>query len=367
MKVPEILERAQACIEQLPLRTVGEQTEKSYKRVFARLWRQPTLDPLTPGAARDTFYGKRAALHWVSRFVLDRLISNYRAACERDDVAAVQHWVAILEHTLGRIEPALQRDPPWVAAGSPLQSPLSRWREQAGPHPQRGANSKRHVLGDLPRDWDERVWQAAVDCWNAPRDQRNLDALAVELSVPVRPVELSRGDVVVDQKSPHLLEISISPSKNHGGRYGTQTTTIKIDPVKAGGPAAYLAVRCGALGGRMMPSVPENSHRKKLEDLGQIALPGCDVTISAYVCRNQLIADLKATFGAGAAVAAAAGQSTDRMQSKYGNVAHGRKRRGYIGVVCKRAPRTGNVARAHALAEKRKAAMRKPPRGGFDT
>lgn len=367
MKVLEIVKRAEHWIEQLPLRTVKETTERSYKKAFARMWREPTIDPLSPGAARDTYNCNRAALHWVSRLVLDRLTANCRAACERDDLAAVRHWVAILEHTLGRIEPALRRDPPLAEGALALESPASRWGAQAGPHPRRGANSKRHVLGDLPRDWDEQVWQAAVDLWNKPSDERHRDALAVELSAPVRPVELGREDVVVQLKSPHCLQISITPSKDHDGRYGTEMTTIKIDPVKAGGPAAHLALRCGALGGRMMPSVPENAHRKRLEDLGKDALPGCEVTITPYVCRTQLIADLKATFGAGAEVAAAAGQSTDRTQSRYGYAAHGRKRRGFVSIVCERPPRTGNVARARALAAKRKAATRKPTTGGPDS
>jgi hypothetical protein len=93
--------------------------------------------------------------------------------------------------------------------------------------------------------------------------------------------------------------------------------------------------------------------------LGTHALSEYGVAITPYVCREQAIADFKVTLGAGAAVAAAAGQGTDRTQAKYGNVSHGRKRKGLIGVESARTPRTGNIARVRDLAAKRRSA---PPK-----
>jgi hypothetical protein len=173
---------------------------------------------------------------------------------------------------------------------------------------ERGANSKKNVLGLLPENWDERVWQTALEAWNAPEDLRELDALAVQLSVPVRPEDVIVGErvngrsegVLVVRHSARRLDITILPAKSHDGRYGTEVTTLKFDPVEAGGTPAYLAARCVASGGRMVISVrSKNSSRKKLHRLGQIALPEYDVTITPYVCRNQVIADCKATFGGG--------------------------------------------------------------------
>ena len=360
MKVLTIINRAQAVIAKLPQRRVEPDTEVAYRKAFVRMWRKPALDPLADDIALDTFYYRCATLHYVGRSWLQRLTEKCLSAGARGDPAAVLRVAGVLLRVVKRIEPAIERDPPWTE-GSPLQSPSSRWAAQPGARPQRGANSKKHVLPLLPADWDGRLWHAALLEWNEPGNRKNLDALAVELSVPVRPIELSRpGDVVVELKSPHRLEISISPGKNHGGRYGTGMSTIGIDPVKAGGPAAYLAARCSAHGARLAITVARNSHRKRLYQLGRIALPECEVTITANVCRTQLVADLKATWGAGAEVAAAAGHCTDRTQAKYGHVAHGRKRRGVIGVESKRVPRADNVKRARGLGAARR--LRRRPK-----
>ena len=98
----------------------------------------------------------------------------------------------------------------------------------------------------------------------------------------------------------------------------------------------------------------KNAMRKTLARLGQHALPEYGVVITPYVFREQAIADFKVTLGAGATVAAAGGQITDRTQSKYGNVAYGRKRKGLIGVESARTPRAGNVERAKQLAAERR-------------
>jgi hypothetical protein len=285
-------------------------------------------------------------------------------------------WAAVLKKALTRIAEAWDRDPPLAEGASPLKSPASRWRKAAGPDAKpRGAGSKKYVLGLLPPNWDAQVWDVAQEAWNNPADQQDLDTLAVMLSRPARPEDFVPGDrphgwsegVTVVLRSPNCLAITLSPSKNHRGRYGTITTTVLIDPIVAEGAPAYLARRCASSGGRIVVSMPgKNKGRMKLRALGNAALPGCNVNITPYVCRDQAAADFKATLGAGAAVAAACGQGTDRTQSKYGRVEHGRKRLGIIGVECERAPRTGNVARAYALAAKRKAAKPEVKRGGSD-
>jgi hypothetical protein len=376
MTVLELLQRTSDLCERLEGRKIKAETRQAYRDTFARRWREPDLDPLKPMCALNTYYHRRAALHHGGALMISDLSKTCWAAGERDDRAATLLWARVLQKALTRVEEAWDRDPPLADGVSPLKSPASRWREAAGPDAKpRGADAKKNVLGRLPRDWDDRVWDAAQNEWRGPADQQDLDALAVALWAPVRPEDLVPGErphgwsegVTVVLRSPDRLDIKVLPSKSHGGKYGTISTTVKINPVLGGGAAAYLARRCAATGGRLLVSMPKkNKARMKLRSLGEAALPGCDVTITPNVFRDQIIADLKATFGAGAEVAAAAGQSTDRTQSKYGYAQHGRKRRGFIGVECERAPRTGNVARAHALAAKRKAAKPKVKGGGSD-
>ena len=360
MDYAEIQERTAACIGALPKREVCLTTETDYRKTFARMLREPTLDPLSPGIARDTYQHRRAAMHWGSRFVLERIHKMLEVAIDRDDVQATRLAAAMLVRLLSRIEPALQLDPPLEKGGSALQSAASRWKAAAGPHPERGANSKRHVLGLLPPQWDESVWQKALEIWTDPSDQQDRDALAVRSLVPVRSEDFAPGEradgwsegVSVKLRSPHRLDITISPAKSHNGKYGTGVTVVKIDPTKAGAPASYLAARCGD-GAIVISLVAKEASRKKLMRLGQIALPGSDVTITPNVFRNQAIADWKATVGAGIAVAAACGHCTERTQAKYGYVQHGRRRHGLLGVSSKVTPESGNIARTSELRKRR--------------
>ena len=360
MDYAAILERTTTCIGGLPKREVSVETEKKYRKAFALMLREPILDPLKPDIARETYGYRRAAFHWGSRFILVRVHQRWEVAVERRDSEAARLHVAVLKRLLDRIEPALERDPPLKEGASALQSPASRWRAAAGPHPKRGTNSKREVLPLLPPQWDELVWGKAIEIWKDPSDQRDLDALAVRMIAPVRSEDLMPGEralgwsdgATVKLHSPHRIDIIIAPAKSHGGRFGTGLTIVKIDPQKAAAPASYLAARCSD-GPITVSLVSKEASRKKLMRLGKVALPDCDVTITPNVFRNQAIADWKATVGAGIAVAAACGHCTDRTQAKYGRVVHGRRRPGIIGVACKVMPRAGNVARAFEL--------RKPP------
>jgi hypothetical protein len=370
MKVLDLLKRARDCSDRVADRTISTETRKAYRGTFAKMWREPKLDAVRPGCALDTYYYRRASLHVGGALMLNHLSKVCWAAAERQDVSATVLWARVLRRALTRIEAAWERDPPLAPGVSPLASSASRWRGTAGPHPKRGKNSKKHVLALLPPDWDECLWHEAGEEWSGPRFRDQLDVLAVELLVPVRPEEFVPANrphgwsagVKVNLRSARCLALTVAPVKSHGGRFGTLITTVLIDPTEAGDAAVYLAGRCAAAGGNMVvSSSSKNAMRKSLARLGQHALPEYGVTITPYVLRDQAIADFKATLGAGVAVAASAGQGTDRTQSKYGWVQHGRKRRGLIGVESARTPRAGNVARARKLGDRRQLRSLKKP------
>ena len=235
MDYAAILKRSATCLDGLPKREVSLQTQKDYRKTFARMLREPILDPLKPGIAQKTYGHRRAAMHWGSRFVLERTHKRLEAAAGRKDPEAATLHVAMLERLLSRIEPALQRDPPLKEGASALQSSASRWKAAAGPDPKRGTNSKRDVLGLLPPLWDNPVWEGALEAWKDPSDQQDLDALAVRLLVPVRSEDFMPGErshrwsqgVTVNLHSEHRLDITIAPAKSHQGRYGTGVTILR--------------------------------------------------------------------------------------------------------------------------------------------
>lgn len=351
----EIIARGERCCARVPDRSQNEQTVKGYKATFLRMWKSGSLDPLSPGIAFDTYYHRRAALHYGGVAVIRKLTQRVCAAVELQNDAAVTDLTEKLQTLVEIIEGAFKLDPPAEPNVLPWEGSPSRFHQTAIENsPERGANSKKHVLAKLGKFWDRRLWSAAVDA-----DWFYRVELAVHLTVPVRPEDMVPGDrpngwspgVILRLPDPRRLEIAFMPSKSHDGLYGTELTTVIIDPTIADEPAKYLAERCRQAGGHMVVSIEsKNAVRKAIKVLGEKALPESDVTITPYVMRHQLIADLKKTFGAGEEAASAAGHGTQRTQSKYGYIQHGRKRRGYVDIISARKPRFGNVERARQFS-----------------
>ena len=351
----EIIERGRQCCARVPERTQNEKTQKGYAKAFVGMWASGNLDPLRLGIAFDTYYYRRAALHYGGVAAIRKLIERVLSAVERQDDAAVADLTRKLRALVGEVEIAFELEPPAEPNLLPWQRPPSRFHRMVIENvPKRGANSKKHVLANLPSTWDRLLWATAITSDSVYKDE-----LAVHLTVPVRPEDMVPGHrpngwspgVVLRLPEPRRLEIAFMPSKSHNGLYGTGLTTIIIDPTIADEPAKYLARRCLQEGGQMVVSIEsKNAIRKAIKLLGEKALPKSNVTITPSVMRHQLIADLKRTFGAGEEVASASGHGTERTQAKYGYIQHGRKRKGYIQISSARKPRAGNVERARQLS-----------------
>ena len=352
MDVMNLIDRASALCAQVDGRTVGDQTLEAYTKQFRRMWDRDDLDPLRPGVALDTYYHRRAAVHFVGACRLEETVSECVAAIDARNARETIDAARKLRELVERLEPVFALDPPIPKETLPWTLPPSRWHQSENDKPDRGENSKRHLLARLPGDWDQLLWNGTAPDWHyrAP--------LAVLLTIPVRSEELMAGDrpagfspgVVLELESSGLLTLSFMPVKSHRGLFGTERTTIKIDPRIADEPARYLAMLCKGAGGRLVVSIEsKNALRKAMTKLGAKTFPTIEDNITPNVARHQLIADMKKTFGAGEIVAAAAGQGTERTQSRYGYYQHGRKRRGYVSVVTARPPRAGFTDRVKRL------------------
>lgn len=356
----ETIARGERCCALVADRVVNENTAKDYKATFVRMLKAGSLDPFAAGISFDTFYCRRAALHYGGAIAIQKLTARIRVAIGQQDEAVVANLGWMLQDLVNAIEVAFERDPPGEPNTLPWEGPSSRFHKTAMASVTtlaRGANSKKHVLGKLDRAWDQQLWIKAVEV-----EFSYLLPLAVHLTVPVRPEEMVPGDrpkgwsagIILDLLDPRRLEIRFKPVKSHGGLYGTELTTIVIDPTIADEPAKYLAARCREAGGHMVVSVKsKNAVRKAIKVLGETTFPEGEVAITPSVMRHQLIADLKKTFGAGEEVAAASGHGTQRTQANYGYLQHGRKRRGYIGITSARTPRAGNIERARTFSQEK--------------
>ncbi len=219
-------------------------------KTFLRMWEAGSLDPFAPGIAFDTFYCRRAALHFGGVTVLRELTERVRAAVEQQDNAGAAKMSRKLAQLVNKIEAAFDRDPPGKPSALPWEGPASRFHEMTSETmPARGANSKKHVLGKLDRDWDQQLWSKAMQI----KFQYLLE-LAVHLTVPVRPEDMAPGDratgwsagVVLRLLEPCCLEISFMPSKSHHGLYGTELTS----PSDHCGRADQVPCRALPRGGR---------------------------------------------------------------------------------------------------------------------
>lgn len=354
----KIIARGEQCCALVSERVVNDKTAKDYKATFLRMLKTGSLDPFAEGIAFDTYYFRRAALHYGGALAIRKVIKLIRVADEQRDDETIERLGGILEDLVSAIEIAFVRDPPGEPNRLPWDGPASRFHEMEGVTPLvRGANSKKYTLGKLQRDWDQQLWSKAVTV-----KFRYLLELATHLTVPVRPEDMVPGDrgmgwsngVVLRLVESHRLEICFMPSKSRGGRYGAGLTMVTIDPAIADAPAIFLAERCREAGGYMVVSVKsKNAVRKAMAALGKLAFPKNSVTITPAVARHQLIADLKKTFGAGQVVATASGHGTDRTQARYGYLQHGRKRRGYTSIISSKTPRVGNIERVRQFSRKK--------------
>lgn len=362
LSAEQIREQATALLKRLPAPNISKSTTLVYDATFRRMLVDETVDPLRAGDARDTYNVRRAALLAGTWRLLRFHLSAYDQATKRGDSDTAERALSVLARVVERCGPAIDRDPP-----KPMKSPdwskqPSRWADSGIPHPRRGKGSKKHILGSLPADWMMRVWQAAGTDW------AYLDALAVHMLTPVRPAEFVPGwrngrDVpgVAVALVGAMLLIAVAPVKSHDGKYGTGETTIRLSADHPNPAVQHLVKRCrtarrGAIAVRLEGT---NGMRKALERLGRRALGPDAPKITGYVYRNQLIADYKATLGAGVSVAAAAGHCTDRTQSRYGRVEHGRRRGELVGVIASRTPRIGDIERTRLLRSDPAAVMRR--------
>lgn len=350
-----LINRAIAFCRRVGGRTISNKTRARYVKTFVRLWRGD-LDPLKPGIARDTYGHNKAALYAISALWVGRLSTKCYEAVERKDLRAAKRWARLLHRVLDRLEPAIARDPPPPQGQSPLKASRSRWQLADAQRPKRGANSKRHLLGRFPRNWQSLVWQAA------DRGYKYRAELAIMILIPIRTVEMTAGNrggvwspgVVIEKRSARSLSVTVARAKTRDGKFGAPWIEFEFDPITAGEPARYLASLCEAAGGRAVIALRSTeTFRKSISALAKTALPDTKEDLSPIVFRHQTIADYKATFGAGEMVAAAAGQITDRSQARYGYVCHGCKKEGILAIRAATPPKIGNVARAHSLRKPR--------------
>jgi len=363
-KVGDVVKQAIDLISTLPVSGASQTTLIRYRRTYTAMIAEPgPLNCLRAGDSRDTYQFRRAALYATSRALLVEGVQTVHMTASAamqtnppllEALAEIQKAARQLDQLIKLVGPAIRLDPPCSPNTSSF-AVASRWTAANGTI-KRARNSKKTQLKAFGRDWQARLWAAT------PERFPYRTILAVHLLTPVRPEELVPSErptgwspgVIVELLSPSSVRMTWRPAKTHGGKYGSPEVAITLNSALAGDAAEYLASECARKGGHMIVAIAsKNAVRKAFGRLGKKAFPKVKAALTPYLFRHQFIADLKATCGAGEAVAAAAGHSVDSTQTHYARRESGNRRRGIIKIHSARRPRPGNIVRARNLANER--------------
>jgi integrase len=183
-----------------------------------------------------------------------------------------------------------------------------------GAHAQVRNGSKRWRLGQLPSNWLEQLWDAAVS-----RACKHTDALAVLICTGCRPCEVCNG-VEVLSPEPGWLHIAIAGSKVDEA-HGQPWRRLQVQA--SGGPANHLVelAQAGQGRARVRADCSPAALSMAIADLGEAC--GFPQRVSAYDIRHARADDARAAFvGDITRLAAWLGHSVSSTARHYGSRRH---------------------------------------------
>ncbi len=174
--------------------------------------------------------------------------------------------------------------------------------------------SKRHRLNELPADWPDQLWAAAVR-----RDYRHLDGLAVLLVTGCRPAEICVGHEAADVIAPEpgWLYVRLEGAKVRE-TYGQPWRSLQVAVI--GGAAEHLHALAVANGGRtrVQADCSPAAFSMSVADFGEEC--GFPHRVSCYDVRHQRAADARKAFAGDAEkLAAWLGHSVTSTARHYGD------------------------------------------------
>src|SRR6202051_4993923 len=110
--IEDLVLKANKLLERIPAREVSGATAQAYRATFQRMWNSKELDPLQDKIALDTYYHRRAALHFGARLVLTAARDQCLAAAARGQNAMAQRWARKLLEAVECLKPILTLEPP---------------------------------------------------------------------------------------------------------------------------------------------------------------------------------------------------------------------------------------------------------------
>ncbi len=275
----DLLQRAAVVLEHARFGTIARSTADEYRTVADRLvaeraeagvaWHGPTagIESRNSAAVRRAAWARKSIVEVATAL---RDIREHRISAEQcaDRLAT---WV-----------PEAERTPPLP------RGDVDTLHRTPGPKP-RTVKSKRAGLRELPADWLQQLWRAAVD-----DDHRHLHGLAILLVTGCRPAEATYGVAV--RRADAGLEVSVVGAKVRAGAGQVWRRLVVADD--GDGPGGHLMKLADATPdgvARVGAACSPAALSMAVASLGRgISLPRA---ISAYDIRHQRCADARVAFG----------------------------------------------------------------------
>jgi hypothetical protein len=170
-------------------------------------------------------------------------------------------------------------------------------------------HSKRVRLRGLPADWREKMFAGLRP------GSKYQDVVAVLSATGARPAEFVKG-IEVTLEAVGTLHFKIEGVKTHGGKYGQAERSFSVDVDRQ--ELVYLRNRLMENNGPLVVKASAGALSDKIRQLSEKVFPSFKSTVSAYVFRHQVAADLKASGLLDTEVSAALGHGVDETKGYYG-------------------------------------------------
>ena len=308
---------------------LSDATRMQYSKAFSRMLERGSTPEKIANTARS-FYYYRAA--WVHHYATGmREILNVADGAQRaGDTETWQESVSKLPELIKESE-RYRPDPDGKNLANGL---IGKWAVEAEKRVNAGQkishHSKRVRLRGLPNDWREKMFSGLRS------GSKYQDVVAVLSATGARPAEFAKG-IEVTLEATGTLHFKIEGVKTHGGKYGQTERAFSVTVDRP--ELVYLRDRLIQNNGPLMVNASAGALSDKVRQLSEKVFPSLKSTVSAYVFRHQVAADLKASGLPDIEVSAALGHSVDETKGYYGSAQSARSTRGIKNIQASRAVR----------------------------
>jgi hypothetical protein len=287
---------------------LSESTRTQYSKAFSRMLERGSTPEKIANTARGFYYYRAAWVHHYASKMREILNSADRAQ-RAGDTEAWQESVSKLPELIQESD-RYRPDPEGKNLAKGL---IGKWAVEAEKRVSAGQklihNSKRVRLRGLPNDWRGRMFEGLRS------GSKYQDVLAVLSATGARPAEFTQG-IEVTLEAAGALHFKIEGVKTHGGKYGQAERGFSVSVDRP--ELVYLRDRLIQNNGPLIVKASAGALSDKVRQLSEKVFPNLKSTVSAYVFRHQLAADLKASGLLDTEVSAALGHSVDETKGYYG-------------------------------------------------